>query len=181
MEDYNFSKKYVSDNGIVSYEEIVLDNNIKKYQYLPYLDYIDENIVDNYNKFILKRRFGFYNDQNNPNIYISNEKRTINDFEIISNLEKQYEELIIFLQELTNNFNNALYKVDYFDRNIYYTYKSICETNLNAEISRMYNLIASFDVYKQDKVEKKKYNIKYLFIIMFSLYFIFLIFYNQFN
>jgi len=71
MNEYNFSKKYVSENGIISYEQIGLDNKVKRYHYLPYLDHLDKDLVDKYNKFILKRRFGYHIDQNNPNNYIS--------------------------------------------------------------------------------------------------------------
>lgn len=180
MDDYNFSKKYVSDNGIVSYEEIVLDNNVKRNQYLPYLNYLDENIVDEYNKFILKRRFGFYRDQNNPNIFKGDFNRLINDSEKIENLKKEYNNLVEFSSKLSLNFDDAIYKIDYYNRNAYYTYKYICEINLNAEINRLYNILGRFQSYKMDSI-KKKYTIKHLFIIMFLIYFIFLLFYNLFN
>ena len=180
MTDYNFAKRLVSDIGIVSYEEIVLDNNIKIYQYLPYLDYLDENLVDEYNKFILKRRFGFYNDQNNPNQYNGEEKRPINDVEKITNINKYYDELVDLSTKLNNNFYDAIPKVDYLDRNPYFIYQNICSTNLNAEITRLYEIIATYVDLKEDTIEKK-YNIKYLFIIVFVIYFIFLLFYNKFN
>ena len=179
MDEYNFSKKYVTD-GIISYEEILLDNDVKKYQYLPYLDYLDENIVDEYNKFILKRRFGYYRDKNNPNIFKVDYNRLINDYEKIENLRNDYNNLVDLATRLSSNFNDSLNKIDYYNRDIYYTYKSICETNLNSEISRLYEIVLRFQNYKPKNIVKK-YNIKHLFIIMFVLYFIFLILYNKYN
>ena len=178
MTDYNFSKKYVDENGIISYEQIKLDNEVKRYQYLPYLNYLDVDLVDNYNKFILKRRFGYYEDQNNPNNF--KDGSLINNSKIIENLINEYSNLVNFSYKLNNNFNDAIYKSDYYDRDIYFTYKSICETNLYFEINRLYSVILRFQKYNY-KIKSKKFTITHLFFIMFILYFVFLLFYNRFN
>lgn len=180
MNEYNFSKKYVSENGIISYEQIGLDNKVKRYHYLPYLDHLDKDLVDKYNKFILKRRFGYHIDQNNPNNYMNDNYRLINDNEIIENIKNEYKNLIEFSSNLTNNFNDAIDKIDYYKTDVYYAYRYICEINLYFEIQRLYSILVRFQNYN-NKSKLKTYNIKHLFLIMFILYFIFLLFYNIFN
>ena len=170
MENHNFSKKYVSKNGIISYEEIKLDNNIKRYQYLPYLNYINENLVDEYNKFILKRRFGYYQDEN----------LNVNLEQKIDNIQNTYIELINLKIQIINNFNNLKNKIDNSKIEIYDTYKLICETNLNYEIERLNNILSRFYDSRTISI-KKNFNLRKLFLIMFSLYFIFLLFYIKFN
>ena len=95
-------------------------------------------------------------------------------------MRNDYNNLVDLATRLSSNFNDSLNKIDYYNRDIYYTYKSICETNLNSEISRLYEIVLRFQNYKPKNIVKK-YNIKHLFIIMFVLYFIFLILYNKYN
>ena len=82
-----------------SFSDIRLDSNIKRYHYLPYLDNISPELVDKYNKFILKRRFGYYQDMNNPNIYFNNEDRLINDNDMLANYKSEFDKI----NDLINN------------------------------------------------------------------------------
>ena len=100
MESYKFYKEYRDEYNRLQKDEIKYDSDVKRYQYLPYLDYIKVDLVDKYNKFILKRRFGFYSDQNNPNNYSLEESRKISEADKISNYKEQYEETLKFRKRI---------------------------------------------------------------------------------
>lgn len=156
MENYDFS-------------DIRLDSNIKRYHYLPYLDYINKNLVDEYNKFILKRRFGYYQDQNNPNTYIIDEKRTINDNDRYENYKKDFENINNLLNSIYYEFNIAYEKVDFYDRLTYRSYKKMVIDNLNRESLRLNKIIDDLYEYKVDN-RVKIYKFKHLVTIILTLF-----------
>ena len=132
------------------FSDIRLDSNIKLYHYLPYLDGMDPELIDEYNKFILKRRFGFYQDQNSPNIYINDEKRLINDIDILDNYKTQFTELTEFINKIYYEFDIAYAEADYYQRPVYNTYKKMVLDNLNQESIRLNQIIERLDEYEVD-------------------------------
>ena len=128
MENYEFS-------------DIRLDSDIKRYHYLPYLDFINKDLVDEYNKFILKRRFGYYQDQNNPNTFFEKEDRLINDNDRYENYKKEFENINNLLNNIYYEFNIAYEKIDFYDRPTYRSYKKMIIDNLNRESLRLNKII----------------------------------------
>ena len=163
-----------------SFSDIRLDSNIKRYHYLPYLDNISAELVDEYNKFILKRRFGYYQDMNNPNIYFNKDKRLINDNDMLVNHKKEFDKINDLINNLYYYFDIAYKEVDYYKRPIYSTYKKIVIDNLNQESIRLNSIIDKLNSYKVDN-RKKKYNLYYLFIIIILLFYIMILSFNYYR
>ena len=158
MENYKFS-------------DIRLDSDIKEYQYLPYLEGINPELVDEYNKYILKRRFGYYQDLNNPYTYLLEEKRLINDNDIINNYKKQLDELNNFINLISYDFAVANSKADYYKRPTYLKYRQIVVENISEEINRLNNIIDRFENYKIDN-RTKEYKFHYLVLVIIILFYI---------
>ena len=176
MNNYIFYKEYSDDKGRVTREEINLDNNIKKYQYLPYLNYIDSNLVDEYNKFVLKRKFAYYDDKNNSNLYLTDQNRLINYDDKLLNYKSIYNDLINLINNLHFNFDKVILMPN-IDKTQYYIYKKIYTDNLTPEILRLYNVILYLESNKLDYIDKK-YNINYIIFTLFVVFILFFIIYN---
>ena len=154
-----------------SFSNINLDSNIKRYYYLPYLDNISPELVDEYNKFILKRRLGYYQDMNNPNIYLDKKNRLLNDNDILSNYKSEFDKINDLINNLYYYFDIAYEEVDYYKKPTYSTYKKIVIDNLNQESIRLNIIIENLNNY--DVVNRyKKYNLYYIFIIILILFYI---------
>lgn len=180
MESYKFYKEYRDEYNRLQKDEIKYDSDVKRHQYLPYLDHIKVDIVDRYNKFILKRRFGFYSDQNNPNNYSLEEGRKISESDKISNYKEQYEETLKLLNEIDNNFYEAFSLIDYTNRNTYFTYQKICYDNISSELNRLFYIIQELerDVFE---IKYKKYSLNNLVLILSILFIVFILLYNFYN
>ena len=77
MENYNFYEEVIDGERKI----IELDKDIEIYQYLPYLDLLDKNLVNKYNRFILRRRYGYYNNMNMPH-YLIKEQRMSGELDV---------------------------------------------------------------------------------------------------
>ena len=163
-----------------SFSDIRLDSNIKRYHYLPYLDNISLELVDEYNKFILKRRFGYYQDMNNPNIYLDNKKRFLNDNDILSNYKSEFDKINNLINNLYYYFDIAYEEVDYYKKPTYSIYKKIVIDNLNQESIRLNIIIENLHSYEV-KNRSKKYNLYYIFIIIFILFYIMILSFNYYK
>ena len=177
MENYNFYEEVINGERKI----IELDKDIEIYQYLPYLDFLNKNLVDRYNRFILRRRYGYYNNMNMPH-YLIKDERMNNDLDILNNTITYYDDLVNLVDLFTINFNNIFPNLKYEDFFIYRTYQRIILDNLSNEINRLNNIIARVSpVIKSNKKINKKGNINYLLFILTLLFFIFIILYNMFN
>lgn len=177
MENYNFYEEVIDGERKI----IELDNDIKLYQYLPYLDLLNKNLVDRYNRFILRRRYGYYNNMNMPH-YLIKDQRINNDLDILNGTITYYDDLNDLGSLFITNFNNIFPKLNYNDFNTYRTYQRIVLDNLYNEINRLNDILTRITpVIRNDKRINKKANISYLLFILLLLTFIFLILYNMFN
>jgi len=171
---------YINNMESYKFSDIRLDSNIKIYHYLPYLDYINKSLVDEYNKFILKRRFGYYQDINNPNIFLEKRNRYINDQDMLNNYKNNFEEINNLINSLYYEFDIAYEKVNYYKRKEYSLYKKMVISNLNQESIRLNNIIEMLDNYKVDN-RSKKYKIIHLISIVFTLFVIMLLSFNYYK
>lgn len=177
MEDYNFYEEVINEERKI----IELDKDIEIYQYLPYLDSLNKDLVDKYNRFILRRRYGYYNNMNMPH-YLIKDERMNNNLDILNNTITYYDDLINLVDLFTINFNNIFPNLKYGDFLIYRTYQRIVFDNLSNEINRLNNILARISpAIKNEKKINKEANINYLLFILILLIFIFFILYNMFN
>lgn len=166
--------------GTYKFSDIRLDSNIKEYQYLPYLEGMNPELIDEYNKFILKRRFGYYQDENNPNQYFIEENRQINDNDIIKNFNKQLNELNNLINLISYDFAVANANASYYKRPEYEIYKKIVIDNLNEENIRLNKIINNFQSLKL-QYNYKKYKVIHLILVIIILFYIMILSFNYYN
>ena len=82
------------------YYDLEYEKEIKKFQYLPYLDYVSREYVDQFNRNILRKNFGYYEDENNPNNYLEEENRYINDRDRFIAYRNRYTENDILYEKI---------------------------------------------------------------------------------
>ena len=166
----------------MSYYEFKYDENVTQFQYLPYLEGINNEYIDEFNKNILKPKFGYYQDQNNPNNYLIDKNKYINN----SDKENNYRNTYILNNNLYNNLSNELIKmINYNDNNIIYDdqkrmyqgYLLKIQTQIYNENKRISQILDQFLSNKSDKI-KNKININILLFILFFLFIIFIFLFN---
>ena len=109
------------------YHDLKYDSNVKQFQYLPYLYNITPEYIDEFNKNILKNKFGYYIDENNPKNYLQDKNRYINDNDRMLNYRRKYNENDILYETLTAEFYNMIL---YYNKRPYMRYDG--ESNIKS-------------------------------------------------
>jgi hypothetical protein len=169
-------------NQNLSYYNFTYDNEVGKFQYLPYLYNITKEYIDEFNKNILKHKFGFYQTEENPNNYIDEKKRYINDDEI----KKLYDERYLKNSILYENLSLEIYNmITYYNKNndfesqkLYEGYLYKVQNQIRAENKRIRELINKLKIKKPERLEKKSISFNTLIIILFITFSIFIFVYN---
>jgi len=167
----------------LSYYNFSYDNDVAKFQYLPYLYNITKEYIDEFNKNILKPKFGFYQTEENPNNYYDDKKRYINDEDIKKIYDERYlknsilyENLSLEIYNMITYYNNGN---NFESQKMYEGYLYKVQNQIRAENKRIKELINKLKVKKTTKVLKKKsINFNTLIIILFITFSIFIFVYN---
>ena len=85
----------------MQYPDVVTDKNILEYQYLPYLENINKDYINQFNLIILKRRKGYYEDQINTSNYDNENNRYINQNDINQILRSRYYDNDLLYDQLS--------------------------------------------------------------------------------
>ena len=166
----------------LKYYDFTYDNDVSKFQYLPYLYNITKEYVDEFNKNILKPKFGFYQTEENPNNYYDDKKRYINDDDI----KKLYDERYLKNSILYENLSLEIYNmISYYNSNndfesqkIYEGYLYKVQNQIRAENKRIRELINKLKIKKPKRLEKKSISFNTLIIILFITFSIFIFVFN---
>ena len=166
----------------LKYYDFTYDNDVSKFQYLPYLYNITKEYVDEFNKNILKPKFGFYQTEENTNNYSEDKKRYINDDDI----KKLYDDRYLKNSILYENLSLEIYNmISYYNSNndfesqkIYEGYLYKVQNQIRAENKRIRELINKLKIKKPKRLEKKSVSFNTLIIILFITFSIFIFVYN---
>ena len=166
----------------LKYYDFTYDNDVSKFQYLPYLYNITKEYVDEFNRNILKPKFGFYQTEENPNNYYDDKKRYINDDDI----KKLYDERYLKNSILYENLSLEIYNmISYYNSNndfesqkIYEGYLYKVQNQIRAENKRIRELINKLKIKKPKRLEKKSISFNTLIIILFITFSIFIFVFN---
>jgi len=166
----------------LKYYNFTYDNDVSKFQYLPYLYNVTKEYVDEFNKNILKPKFGFYQTEENPNNYYEDKKRYINDDDIKKLYDARYLKNSILYENLTLEIYNM---ISYYNTNnnfesqkLYEGYLYKVQNQIRAENKRIRELINKLKIKKPKRIEKKVISFNTLIIILFITFSIFLFVYN---
>lgn len=166
----------------LNYYDFTYDNDVSKFQYLPYLYNITKEYVDEFNKNILKPKFGFYQTEENPNNYYEDKKRYINDDDIKKLYDERYLKNSILYENLTLEIYNMIsyYNTnnDFESQKIYEGYLYKVQNQIRAENKRIRELINKLKIKKPEKLEKKSISFNTLIIILFITFSIFIFVFN---
>ena len=166
----------------LNYYDFTYDNDVSKFQYLPYLYNITKEYVDEFNKNILKPKFGFYQTEENPNNYYEDKKRYINDDDIKKLYDERYLKNSILYENLTLEIYNMIsyYNTnnDFESQKIYEGYLYKVQNQIRAENKRIRELINKLKIKKPERLEKKSISFNTLIIILFITFSIFIFVYN---
>lgn len=166
----------------LKYYDFTYDNDVSKFQYLPYLYNITKEYVDEFNKNILKPKFGFYQTEENTNNYSEDKKRYINDDDI----KKLYDDRYLKNSILYENLSLEIYNmISYYNSNndfesqkIYEGYLYKVQNQIRAENKRIRELINKLKIKKPKRLEKKSISFNTLIIILFITFSIFIFVFN---
>ena len=166
----------------LNYYDFTYDNDVSKFQYLPYLYNITKEYVDEFNKNILKPKFGFYQTEENPNNYYEDKKRYINDDDIKKLYDARYLKNSILYENLTLEIYNMIsyYNTnnDFESQKIYEGYLYKVQNQIRAENKRIKELINRLKIKKPERLEKKSISFNTLIIILFITFSIFIFVFN---
>lgn len=166
----------------LNYYDFTYDNDVSKFQYLPYLYNITKEYIDEFNKNILKPKFGFYQTEENPNNYYEDKKRYINDDDIKKLYDARYLKNSILYENLTLEIYNMIsyYNTsnDFESQKIYEGYLYKIQNQIRAENKRIRELINKLKIKKPEKLEKKSISFNTLIIILFITFSIFIFVFN---
>lgn len=166
----------------LNYYDFMYDNDVSKFQYLPYLYNITKEYVDEFNKNILKSKFGFYQTEENPNNYYEDKKRYINDDDIKKLYDARYLKNSILYENLTLEIYNMIsyYNTnnDFESQKIYEGYLYKVQNQIRAENKRIRELINRLKIKKPERLEKKSISFNTLIIILFITFSIFIFLFN---
>lgn len=158
------------------------DNDVSQFQYLPYLYNISKELVDEFNKNILKNKFGYHQTTEHPNNYIEGEGRYINDSDIIKLYNERYLNNSILYENLSLELANMVKYYNEFNdfesQTLYEGYLSKVQNQIHNENKRIREIIRKLKNNKSKKVEKKSMHFNILFIILFVVFAIFIFIYN---
>jgi len=171
-----------------TYYDLKYDKDVKQFQYLPYLDYITRSYIDEFNKNILKKHFGYFIDENNPNNYLEDDNRNINDRDRMLSYRKRYTDNDILYENLTAELNNMIIYYnslkDYNKQRIYEGYLYKVQSHIFNENKRLLNIINEIDkiliedLYGIVDTRTKIININYLLLILLIVFIIYIFIYN---
>ena len=168
-------------NQNLNYNNFIYDNHVSKFQYLPYLYNINKEYIDEFNKNILKIKFGYYEIEENQNNYNYDEKRYIDDNDIKKQYDARYFKNILLYKNLTLELNNMInyYKnsEDFESEKIYEGYLYKIQNQISVENNRIKNIIDKFKNKKKKKT-KKSFHFNSMVILIFILFSIFIFVYN---
>lgn len=168
-------------NQNLSYYNFVYDNDVAKFQYLPYLYNINPEYIDEFNKNILKIKFGYYEIEENQNNYNIDQKRYFDNQDIKNQYDIRYSKNIKLYKNLTLELGNMInyYKSinDFESEKIYEGYLYKIQNQINVENIRIKNIINKL-INQEKKVVKKLFHFNTLIIIIFILFSIFIFIYN---
>lgn len=158
----------------MNYGDIITDKQVLEYQYLPYLDNISREYVDQYNLIILKNVKGYYQDQTHPNNYNIDQERYINNKDKILIWRDRYftndllnEKLSLQLSLMSKYFRERL---DFEKADMFTGYQYKVSNTLKSENIKLAKLINTYYLKLDDKV-KSTFNIYHIFLL--SIFFIF--------
>jgi len=169
-------------------KDLKYDKDVKQFQYLPYLNNINPDYIDEFNKIILKKKFGYFIDENNPNNYIKDDKRNINDRDRMLSYRKRYTDNDILYENLTVELNNMIIYYnslkDYNKQRIYEGYLYKVQSHIYNENKWILNIINEIDEiliknpYGIVDTRTKIININYLLLILLVSFIIYICVYN---
>ena len=168
-------------NQNLSYYNFVYDNDVAKFQYLPYLYNINPEYIDEFNKNILKIKFGYYEIEENQNNYNIDQKRYFDSQDIKKQYDIRYSKNIKLYKNLTLELNNMInyYKNnnDFESEKIFEGYLYKIQNEISSENNRIKKIIDKFKN-KKNKKQKKLFHFNSIIIIIFILFSIFIFVYN---
>lgn len=160
----------------MNYGDILTDKKVLEYQYLPYLDNISKEYVDQYNLVILRNYKGYYQDQTHPNNYNIDKSRYINDQDKILIWRDRYfsndilnEKLSLQLSLMSKYFRERL---DFEKADMYIGYQYKVSNTLKSENIKLANLINKYASKTDDNV-KSTFNIYHIFLTFIFFIFVF--------
>ena len=158
----------------MNYGDIITDQKVLEYQYLPYLDNISKDYVDQYNLVILRNVKGYYQDQIHPNNYNIDKERYINDQDKILILRDRYfsndilnEKLSLQLSLMSKYFRERL---DFEKADMYVGYQYKVSNTLKSENIKLANLI---NKYSSQSIKETKSTFNIYHILLAFIFFIF--------
>lgn len=127
------------------------DNLVSHYQYLPYLDDIPDQYIDQFNLIILRNKYGYYNDENSPGNYNPDKERYLNDRERMLNYRNKYDYNNILYKNLSRYLNSAIiyYNKDLKDFNKQREYEGYLykvQSHIFLENKRLMKIIDNLDI-----------------------------------
>jgi hypothetical protein len=123
------------------YYDIKYDKYATRSQYVPYLNNINEEYITLFNKNILMKKFQYHKDQKNPNNFITNQNRYINDDDRTIYYKKELDDVVLLYDRISSEFKNAISK--------YKKKLADLETKLNQDIQNV-----TFENVPTDEVSK---------------------------
>jgi hypothetical protein len=173
------------NNQNLDYYNFTYDNEVTKYHYLPYLYNISKEYVDEFNKNILKPKFGFYQTEENKNNYLEDKKRYIND----SDIKKLYDERYLKNSILYENLSLEIYNMityynnnnDFESQHLYEGYLYKIQNQIFAENKRIRDIINKLKIKKPKELQKKTVSFNTLIVILFVVFGIFIFIYNYYH
>jgi len=135
---------------------------------LPYLKHINKTTIDDYNKFLLKKHYRYYQDENS-----SDNVNIINDQNKLDNLKKQ----LMTNNKLIASFNQQFESITHSnptDTHNYTTYHQMVIQNIEHDNIRLQKVIILLEKYKE-KRKKSFVKIDYLIITIIILYILLMI------
>ena len=157
------------------YHDLKQNYKFKHLRVLPYLEGIDKQLIENYNLYMLKKKYNYeildknlYNYDNNYGRYITyhdNIEKYKSDYISINKLYKNLlNQLKVKIEEF--QINNNYFKLNYY-KSWYYD----IEKNLHNTLIRIYTIINN---YKPEKIKKSNFftinKLIYLLLVIFSVF-----------
>lgn len=165
----------------MQYPDIITDKNIVEYQYLPYLENINKDYIDQFNLVILKRKKGYYEDQINKNNYNNEYNRYINRNDIIQILRNRYNDNDLLYDQLSFQLITMIdyYKsiLDFKNAELYDGYLYKVTNTLKNENEYLFKLI-QINESNNNNEESNAINIYHIIYLLILIIFIYIYFFT---
>ena len=186
LNKYYYINIYMTKYNFQNFE---YDNLVTHYHYLPYLDDIPKQYIDQFNLIILRNKYGYYVDENSPKNYLSDNKRYINDKDRMMNYRSKYDYNNLLYKNLTRYLNSSIiyYNKDLKDYNRqreYEGYLHKVQSHIYLENKRLMKIIEELDLILIDNPlnlsdnRTKKVNFNLLLVILIVIIIISIFTYN---